>query len=207
MLAGTTSISTTPNSLRAERSSKSYNQRSQSGRRVGRVADDGAVEAGRAGIILAGKGRVGRLLLEPGPFRDAIELDRLFDRLQGLPAGDHELHLKMNPPSTGIIVSGNLSSIGGVNGQAFLDDGTNGDAVAGKKHVVAEQVAVDRTPGQLALAESRLEPDFVRQKLVLFGSDERPHRTCRLSPPRRAAPPGSRTSTCARCPGPMPRWP
>lgn len=35
------------------------------------------------------------------------------------------------PPSTGITVAGNLSNIGGSATQAFYDDGTNGDAVAG----------------------------------------------------------------------------
>jgi endonuclease G len=36
-----------------------------------------------------------------------------------------------NPPSTGITVVGNLSSIGGAASQQFFDDGTNGDAAAG----------------------------------------------------------------------------
>ena len=35
------------------------------------------------------------------------------------------------PPSTGITVTGNLSSIGGSAAQTFFDDGTNGDSVAG----------------------------------------------------------------------------
>jgi endonuclease G len=35
------------------------------------------------------------------------------------------------PPSTGITVTANLSSIGGAANQPFYDDGTNGDAVAG----------------------------------------------------------------------------
>ncbi len=36
-----------------------------------------------------------------------------------------------NPPSTGIAVSGNLSSIGGANPQQLFDDGTNGDVTPG----------------------------------------------------------------------------
>ncbi|MGB8297529.1 MAG: DNRLRE domain-containing protein [Polyangia bacterium] len=36
-----------------------------------------------------------------------------------------------NPTSTGIAVTGNLSSIGGTDGVSFHDDGQNGDAVAG----------------------------------------------------------------------------
>ena len=36
-----------------------------------------------------------------------------------------------NPPSTGITVSGNLTSIGGSATQTFFDDGTNGDTTAG----------------------------------------------------------------------------
>jgi len=36
-----------------------------------------------------------------------------------------------NPPSTGITVSGNLTSIGGSTTQTFFDDGTNGDTTAG----------------------------------------------------------------------------
>lgn len=35
------------------------------------------------------------------------------------------------PPSTGITVNGNLTSIGGANPQAFFDDGTNGDETPG----------------------------------------------------------------------------
>ena len=35
------------------------------------------------------------------------------------------------PPSTGIAVSGNLTSIGGAANQQFFDDGTNGDVTAG----------------------------------------------------------------------------
>ncbi len=35
-----------------------------------------------------------------------------------------------NPASTGIVVTSDLSSIGGVSGQAFFDDGSNGDAAA-----------------------------------------------------------------------------
>lgn len=36
-----------------------------------------------------------------------------------------------NPTSTGIVVTGNLSQIGGAANQQFFDDGTNGDATAG----------------------------------------------------------------------------
>lgn len=36
-----------------------------------------------------------------------------------------------NPPSTGISVTGNLSSIGGSATQQFFDDGSNGDVIAG----------------------------------------------------------------------------
>jgi DNA/RNA endonuclease G (NUC1) len=36
-----------------------------------------------------------------------------------------------NPSSTGIAVTANLTAIGGLNNQAFLDDGLNGDAAAG----------------------------------------------------------------------------
>jgi DNA/RNA endonuclease G (NUC1) len=35
------------------------------------------------------------------------------------------------PPSTGIVVTGNLTSIGGAANQPFYDDGTNGDVTAG----------------------------------------------------------------------------
>jgi hypothetical protein len=37
----------------------------------------------------------------------------------------------IGPPSTGITVNGNLTSIGGSNSQQFYDDGTHGDATAG----------------------------------------------------------------------------
>ena len=56
-----------------------------------------------------------------------------------------------------------------------------------EQHVVAEKIAVDRALRQLALAEARLEPDFVRQELVLRVRDERPHGARRLPPPRRSA--------------------
>ena len=36
-----------------------------------------------------------------------------------------------NPPSTGITVTGDLTSIGGPSSQAFFDDGSNGDVTAG----------------------------------------------------------------------------
>ncbi len=36
-----------------------------------------------------------------------------------------------NPPSTGIAVTGDLATIGGLSMQTFFDDGTNGDATAG----------------------------------------------------------------------------
>lgn len=39
--------------------------------------------------------------------------------------------LGTNPASTGITVTGNLTSIGGASAQTFFDDGTNGDATAG----------------------------------------------------------------------------
>jgi uncharacterized protein len=35
------------------------------------------------------------------------------------------------PPSTGLVVSANLTAIGGLAGQTFFDDGTNGDVTAG----------------------------------------------------------------------------
>ena len=41
-----------------------------------------------------------------------------------------------NPTSTGIVVSGDLSSIGGSATEPFFDDGTNGDATAGRQHIL-----------------------------------------------------------------------
>ncbi len=40
-----------------------------------------------------------------------------------------------NPTSTGIVVTGDLSSIGGSATEPFFDDGTNGDVTARQQHV------------------------------------------------------------------------
>lgn len=53
-----------------------------------------------------------------------------------------------NPLSTGITVTGDLTTIGGANSQPFYDDGTNGDAVAGDGvFTFATMVPSDATPG------------------------------------------------------------
>ena len=67
-----------------------------------------------------------------------------------------------NPTSTGISVTGDLTAIGGSSTQAFFDDGTNGDAIAGN-NVFSYGAAVSSatTPGAksvpvaIADAESR----------------------------------------------------
>lgn len=57
-----------------------------------------------------------------------------------------------NPPSTGLTVAADLSSIGGSATQPFLDDGTNGDAVAGDgTYSFNALVPVSTTPGAKAL--------------------------------------------------------
>jgi endonuclease G len=53
-----------------------------------------------------------------------------------------------NPTSSGVNVSGNLSSIGGSATQQFFDDGTNGDAVAGNNiFSYNATVSIATTPG------------------------------------------------------------
>jgi DNA/RNA endonuclease G (NUC1) len=70
-----------------------------------------------------------------------------------LPAGSQTLltvtvTLGSNPASTGINVSGNLSSIGGSETQQFFDDGTNGDVVAANNvFSYAATVSVATTTG------------------------------------------------------------
>ena len=57
-----------------------------------------------------------------------------------------------NPTSTGVTVSGDLSSIGGSATQQFFDDGTNGDATAGDNNFsFATTVAAATTPGTKTL--------------------------------------------------------
>jgi hypothetical protein len=60
-----------------------------------------------------------------------------------------------NPPSTGITVSGNLSSIGGSATQQFYDDGTHGDAVAGDNtYSFLANVPASVSPGAKQIAYS-----------------------------------------------------
>jgi predicted extracellular nuclease len=57
-----------------------------------------------------------------------------------------------NPTSTGIVVTGNLSSIGGSATEPFFDDGTNGDATAGNNTFsFSTVVTVTTTPGTKSL--------------------------------------------------------
>jgi hypothetical protein len=55
-----------------------------------------------------------------------------------------------NPASTGITVTGDLSSIGGSASQAFYDDGSNGDALSGD-NVFSYQATVTATPGSKSI--------------------------------------------------------
>ncbi|MEO8349763.1 MAG: lamin tail domain-containing protein [Acidobacteriota bacterium] len=57
-----------------------------------------------------------------------------------------------NPTSTGITVTGNLTSIGGAASQSFFNDGTNGDVTAGDNvHSYMATVAPTTTPGTKTL--------------------------------------------------------
>src|SRR5689334_19675802 len=57
-----------------------------------------------------------------------------------------------NPTSTGIVVTGDLSSIGGSATEPFFDDGTNGDATAGNNTFsFSTVVTVTTTPGAKSL--------------------------------------------------------
>jgi len=57
-----------------------------------------------------------------------------------------------NPTSTGIVVTGNLSSIGGSATEPFFDDGTNGDVTAGNNTFsFSTVVTVTTTPGTKSL--------------------------------------------------------
>lgn len=57
-----------------------------------------------------------------------------------------------NPTSTGIVVTGNLSSIGGSATEPFFDDGTNGDVTAGNNTFsFSTVVTVTTTPGAKSL--------------------------------------------------------
>ena len=57
-----------------------------------------------------------------------------------------------NPTSTGIVVSGDLSSIGGSATEPFFDDGTNGDVTAGNNTFsFSTVVTVSTTPGTKSL--------------------------------------------------------
>lgn len=57
-----------------------------------------------------------------------------------------------NPPSTGITVTGDLSSIGGSASQTFFDDGTNGDVTPGDNIFSYEATVAPGTPlGPVAL--------------------------------------------------------
>ncbi len=51
-----------------------------------------------------------------------------------------------NPPSTGIVVSADLSAIGGLAKQAFFDDGTNGDLTAGDNVFSFHTTVANGTP-------------------------------------------------------------
>lgn len=60
-----------------------------------------------------------------------------------------------NPSSTGLVVSGNLSSIGGSPTQPFFDDGTNGDVIAGDNvFSYSATVSVATTTGTKTIAFS-----------------------------------------------------
>jgi predicted extracellular nuclease len=57
-----------------------------------------------------------------------------------------------NPTSTGIVVTGNLSSIGGSATEPFFDDGTNGDVTAGNNTFsFSTVVTITTTPGTKSL--------------------------------------------------------
>jgi predicted extracellular nuclease len=57
-----------------------------------------------------------------------------------------------NPTSTGIVVTGDLSSIGGSAAEPFFDDGTNGDATAGNNTFsFSTVVTISTTPGAKSL--------------------------------------------------------
>jgi len=57
-----------------------------------------------------------------------------------------------NPSSTGIVVTGNLSSIGGSATEPFFDDGTNGDVTAGNNTFsFSTVVTINTTPGTKSL--------------------------------------------------------
>src|SRR5205823_14450738 len=57
-----------------------------------------------------------------------------------------------NPPSSGITVAGNLSSIGGSASQSFFDNGTNGDVTAGDNvFSYLATVSAGATPGAKSL--------------------------------------------------------
>src|SRR6185436_5941069 len=59
------------------------------------------------------------------------------------------------PTSTGINVGANLSAIGGLASQAFLDDGQNGDAVAGDGiYSFSAQIGVGTQTGPLNIPVS-----------------------------------------------------
>lgn len=58
-----------------------------------------------------------------------------------------------NPSSTGITVTGNLSSIGGTSSQPFFDNGTNGDATAGDNiFSYSTIIAANQTGGNRSLS-------------------------------------------------------
>jgi hypothetical protein len=84
-----------------------------------------------AGLLTAGteltfacyNGPTGVASATPNPVYACGDLGTTLLRLQVTPG--------TNPPSTGIGVTADLSSIGGSIGQAFYNDGTHGDAVAG----------------------------------------------------------------------------
>lgn len=53
----------------------------------------------------------------------------------------------INPPSTGISVTGNLTNIGGAGAQQFFDNGTNGDTTAGDNVFSYLATVAANTPG------------------------------------------------------------
>lgn len=55
-----------------------------------------------------------------------------------------------NPPSTGLVVTADLSAIGGSGAQPFFDDGTNGDALAGD-NIFSFSTPITGTPGTKTL--------------------------------------------------------
>ena len=69
--------------------------------------------------------------------------------------------------------------------EAEVDDARH--PIAGKQHVVAEEIAVDRALGQLAAAESGLKFDLAVEQRHLRGVETRLDRACGLAPPRRSA--------------------